>query len=51
MMGLQRAVNNMAAANSVAARTSSGGRESAGPNHHVMHGVPNPGYGFQHHNI
>ena len=52
MMGLQRAVTNMAAVNSAAARTSNGGRESAGPpNHHVMHGVPNPGYGFQHHNI
>merc|ERR1719445_763904 len=57
MMGLQRAVNNMAAVNSVRMSAQSppstprDGGGNNGVNHHNMHGVYNPGHGFQHHNL
>jgi len=53
MMGLQRAVTNMAAANRMSVQSPPGTpRDQAnGGSHHGMHGVPTPGYGFQHHNL
>ena len=55
MMGLQRAVvNNMASVRMSAQSPPSTPREASannGVNHHNMHGVYNPGHGFQHHNL
>ena len=56
MMGLQRAVTNMAAAGRMSVQSPPGTPRDPGPaangaGHHGMHGVPNPGYGFQHHNL